>query len=144
MPPSIWHFTPHDNSPLSVVTMFRQNLSRAGERMWERTSEGKKIPFSSECVGDYISVWRNEPVRNLLAYLGHWKTGSADTESGSLVSLNDWPFWHHQICTCWKELDSHSQNSNIGRRKKLQLWNRQAQILPLPLLIFLLIIDLSK
>lgn len=29
--------------------------------------------------------------------------GNADTESGSPVSLDDWLFWHHQICTCQKE-----------------------------------------
>ena len=66
--------------------------------------------------------------------------GMLTQKPGSLASLGDWLFWHHWICTCWKELDSRSQNGNIGGKKPATLEWKGANPLTLslfPLLIFL-------
>lgn len=68
----LWHFPLHDSSPCTVVTVFRQNLSRAGERMYKRTSEGKGYHFLRSGWEIICLSGENKPVGNLSAYLGHW------------------------------------------------------------------------
>lgn len=90
----------------------------------------------------------NRPVRNLLAIRALTWCGMLTQKPGSLVSLGDWPFWHHQICTCWRELDSHSPRmATLGGKKTAALEWTDTNPFPFslrPLLILLVIIDLNN
>lgn len=50
--PAVWHFTSDGSLPLTVVTVFGQNLSKAGGKALERASEGNKdtVSFGADRV----------------------------------------------------------------------------------------------
>lgn len=146
MPPSVWHFTLHDSSPLTLVTVFRQNLSRAGKRMCKRTSEGKRYHFLRSGWGIICLSGENKPVRNLLAYLGHWH----DVKCWHRIGQP----WEPEWLTVLTSLDRPMLEGTRRSQPEQQHWEEKIAALeqtgtnppssPFPLLIFLFIIDLSN